>query len=136
MLNANAKWCITGTPMQNNYDELYPLLKFIKEEPFCMPSVWKKFVTDPLNSVKKAFESADDRNKQNKLVLPEEVQVKKVIRRILQPILLRRTKKTRQKFADGTEGPLIVLPEKEVRVETLSLDDESGERIMYERMFQ
>ena len=42
--------------MQNNYEELYPLLKFIREEPFCMPSVWKKFVTDPLMEVKKLLD--------------------------------------------------------------------------------
>ena len=49
-LEAGAKWCVSGTPMQNSVEELFPLLRFLQLEPFCVPSVWKKLVTDPLKT--------------------------------------------------------------------------------------
>jgi SNF2 family DNA or RNA helicase len=39
-LMAKHRLCMTGTPMMNSVDELYPLLRFLKAEPYC---TWNKF---------------------------------------------------------------------------------------------
>lgn len=33
-LRASFRWCLTGTPLQNNVGELYGLVKFLKMEPW------------------------------------------------------------------------------------------------------
>jgi hypothetical protein len=39
-LMAKHRLCMTGTPMMNSVDELFPLLRFLKAEPYCN---WTKF---------------------------------------------------------------------------------------------
>ncbi|KAJ3085528.1 hypothetical protein HK102_014080 [Quaeritorhiza haematococci] len=39
-LDAKYRWCLTGTPIQNNLEELYPLLRFLEIKPYCD---WTKF---------------------------------------------------------------------------------------------
>jgi hypothetical protein len=39
-LMAKHRLCMTGTPMMNSVDELFPLLRFLKAEPYC---TWTKF---------------------------------------------------------------------------------------------
>lgn len=39
-LMARHRLCMTGTPMMNSIDELYPLIGFLKVEPYC---TWTKF---------------------------------------------------------------------------------------------
>jgi len=47
-LNAWYRWCLTGTPMQNNLDELQSLIKFLRIKPFCEIPEWKDKITQPM----------------------------------------------------------------------------------------
>lgn len=47
-LDAKYRWCLTGTPMQNNLDELQSLIKFLRIKPFNDLAVWRDQITKPL----------------------------------------------------------------------------------------
>jgi SNF2 family DNA or RNA helicase len=42
------RWCLTGTPMQNNLDELQSLIKFLQIKPYCELGPWKEQITAPM----------------------------------------------------------------------------------------
>ena len=48
-LRSEYRWCLTGTPMQNNLDELQSLIRFLRVKPYNELSVWKDQITRPLN---------------------------------------------------------------------------------------
>lgn len=47
-LDAQYRWCLTGTPMQNNLDELQSLIKFLRIKPFDDLAAWRDQITRPL----------------------------------------------------------------------------------------
>lgn len=47
-LYGQSKWCLTGTPIQNNVDDLYSLIKFVGVAPYNDPSAWKLKISDPI----------------------------------------------------------------------------------------
>ncbi len=49
-LKAEYRWCLTGTPMQNNLDELQSLIKYLRIKPFNDLSIWKDKITRPMAS--------------------------------------------------------------------------------------
>ena len=51
-LNSEYRWCLTGTPMQNNLDELQSLIHFLRIKPWEELKVWKEQVTTPINQGK------------------------------------------------------------------------------------
>ena len=51
-LTAEYRWCLTGTPMQNNLDELQSLIHFLRIDPWEDLKVWKEQVTTPMNQGK------------------------------------------------------------------------------------
>ncbi|KAF3991732.1 hypothetical protein FT663_02605 [Candidozyma haemuli var. vulneris] len=95
-LESRRKWVLTGTPVINRLDDIFSIVKFLKLEPWSNFSYWKTFVTLPFEQ--KKFNQTLD-----------------VVKSILQPIFLRRTKNMKSK--DGQ--PLISLPDKEVIVQEL-----------------
>lgn len=48
-LRAEYRWCLTGTPMQNNLDELQSLIKFLRIKPYNDLSIWKDQITRPMS---------------------------------------------------------------------------------------
>ena len=49
-LRAEYRWCLTGTPMQNNLDELQSLIKFLRIKPYSDLPVWRDQITRPMNN--------------------------------------------------------------------------------------
>ncbi|XP_038722963.1 E3 ubiquitin-protein ligase SHPRH isoform X2 [Tripterygium wilfordii] len=46
-LDANHRWCITGTPIQRKLDDLYGLLRFLKASPFNVSRWWTEVIKNP-----------------------------------------------------------------------------------------
>lgn len=100
-LTARFRWCLTGTPIQNNVDELYALLRFLRIVPFSNYDEFKARISTPMKSGR----------------------VKVAIQRlqlILKLVMLRRTKTTLND--DGTT--LITLPPKHIRDVQCTFDAE------------
>ncbi|KAJ5594931.1 uncharacterized protein N7459_001139 [Penicillium hispanicum] len=47
-LDAQYRWCLTGTPLQNNLDELQSLIKFLRIKPFDDLAAWRDQISRPL----------------------------------------------------------------------------------------
>ncbi|ODQ81514.1 hypothetical protein BABINDRAFT_159795 [Babjeviella inositovora NRRL Y-12698] len=106
-LTASRKWLITGTPIINRLDDLFSLVKFLELEPWCNVSYWKSFITVPFEN-KNVSQALD------------------IVKAILDPIIIRRTKVMKQKNGRA----LVELPEKEVTIEYVKFEEE--ERTMYD----
>ncbi|KAF2092005.1 hypothetical protein K490DRAFT_17018, partial [Saccharata proteae CBS 121410] len=49
-LKSHYRWCLTGTPMQNNLDELQSLIKFLRIKPYNDLSRWKADIGAPMKN--------------------------------------------------------------------------------------
>ncbi|KAF2684141.1 hypothetical protein K458DRAFT_38039 [Lentithecium fluviatile CBS 122367] len=49
-LQAERRWCLTGTPIQNSLDDLRSLLSFLQFQPFATPAFFEKYIVEPLRS--------------------------------------------------------------------------------------
>lgn len=49
-LSSVKRWCLTGTPIQNNVDELYSLLRFLKIQPLSDYPTFKKNISIPIQN--------------------------------------------------------------------------------------
>lgn len=47
-LSSKKRWCLTGTPIQNNVDELYSLLRFLRIQPLSEYATFKKNISIPI----------------------------------------------------------------------------------------
>ncbi|KAK9816469.1 hypothetical protein WJX72_000674 [[Myrmecia] bisecta] len=82
-LEAERRWCLSGTPIQNGMDDLYAYFRFLRYEPYCRWQAFKTMIKEPQQSGN----------------------VAKRIQAILQSVMLRRTK------ASKIEGkPIVNLP--------------------------
>ncbi|XP_007119445.2 transcription termination factor 2 isoform X2 [Physeter macrocephalus] len=106
-LQAQARWAVTGTPIQNNLLDVYSLLKFLRCSPFDELSLWKSQVD---NGSKKGEERLNILTKS---------------------LLLRRTKDQ----LDPTGKPLVVLPQRKFQLHHLKLseDEESVYSVLFAR---
>ncbi|KAL6522735.1 DNA repair protein rad5b [Orobanche hederae] len=91
-LSSYCRWCLTGTPLQNNLEDLYSLLCFLHVEPWCNWAWWNKLIQKP-------YENGDHRGL-------------KLVKAILRPLMLRRTKESKDK--DGRA--ILVLPPTDIQV--------------------
>lgn len=49
-LRSHYRWCLTGTPMQNNLDELQSLIKFLRIKPYDDLKEWKDQIDRPMKN--------------------------------------------------------------------------------------
>ncbi|XP_006874874.1 PREDICTED: transcription termination factor 2 [Chrysochloris asiatica] len=106
-LQAQARWAVTGTPIQNNLLDMYSLLKFLRCSPFDEFSLWKSQVD---NGSKKGGERLSILTKS---------------------LLLRRTKDQ----LDSTGKPLVMLPRRKCQLHRLKLseDEETVYNVFFAR---
>ncbi|XP_073046809.1 DNA repair protein RAD5B [Primulina eburnea] len=109
-LSSYCRWCLTGTPLQNKLEDLYSLLCFLHVEPWCNWAWWNKLVQRP-------YDNGDPRGM-------------KLIKAILRPLMLRRTKESKDKHG----RPILVLPPTDVKV--IECEQSEAERDFYEALFK
>ena len=115
MLQAERRWCVTGTPIQNSLQDAYGLVKFLRHEPWCETGLWKTAITKVSTSKKD-----DDGNSSDGLHMALER-----VRRVLAPLILRRSKDTLNKNGE----PILTLPPMEVKIVEVHLS--TAEREFY-----
>ncbi|XP_003793870.1 transcription termination factor 2 [Otolemur garnettii] len=106
-LRAQARWAVTGTPIQNNLLDMYSLLKFLRCSPFDEFDLWRSQVD---NGSKKGGERLSILTKS---------------------LLLRRTKDQ----LDSTGKPLVMLPQRKFQLHHLKLseDEETVYNVFFAR---
>ncbi|KAK3142940.1 hypothetical protein QOZ80_4BG0354530 [Eleusine coracana subsp. coracana] len=95
---------------ENDLEDIYSLLCFLHVEPWCNATWWQKLIQKP-------YEIGDDRGL-------------KLVRAILRPLMLRRTKETK----DMIGKPILVLPP--AHVEVVECEQSEDERDFYEALFR
>jgi len=126
-INAERRWCVTGTPISNSLQDVFGLIKFLKHEPWCSKAFWKRAIQTPkVKSIENAEEAKKDIDNDNTTKAEDIGAVSRGrVRRVLQPLLLRRTKDTLTQ--DGE--PILTLPPVEAKLISVTLSDE--ERYFY-----
>ncbi|ONK72321.1 uncharacterized protein A4U43_C04F18120 [Asparagus officinalis] len=109
-LTAYCRWCLTGTPLQNNLEDLYSLLCFLKVQPWCNWALWQKLIQGP-------YEKGDEKGL-------------RLVRGILRSLMLRRTKDTK----DTNGRPILVLPPATVQI--VECEQSEAERVFYDALFR
>ncbi|KAF8639149.1 hypothetical protein AX17_001638 [Amanita inopinata Kibby_2008] len=105
-LRAKYRWCLTGTPMQNNVQELYSLFKFLRIKPLNDWTSFNEQIAKPVKTGKDAGRAM------------------KKLRAVLQEVMLRRTK---DQTLNGKR--LVELPKRDVNV--ISCPFDSVEQAFY-----
>ena len=107
-LTATARWCVTGTPLQNSLADLQSLIGFLHIEPFAEAKWWQSLLIRPMRA-------RDPRGLER-------------LRCLLRAVVLRRTKAS--KGPDGTA--ILSLPP--ITVEDRVVPMSSEERVLYDRL--
>lgn len=110
--NSLSKWCLSGTPIQNDALEMFSLIRFLGIPPFNEYAHFREKIADPLKS-----------NNQNRVNWGM-----KRLCVVLRTIMLRRTKDSTH---DGK--PLITLPTRTINIVSNDFDNES-ERRFYDNL--
>ncbi|KAF6828597.1 DNA repair and recombination protein rad5c [Colletotrichum musicola] len=74
-LQANSRWCLTGTPIQNRLSDIGALFAFIRAHPFDNPAIFRRFIEVPFEQ-----NSEDPQKVKERLIM------------LLDSLCLRRTK--------------------------------------------
>ncbi|KAF9549586.1 DNA helicase rad5 [Mortierella hygrophila] len=110
-LNSVRRWVVTGTPVQNKLEDLFSLVHFLRAEPWSNFSFWRTFITIP-------FESKD------------KDKAMRVVTSVLEPLVLRRTKNTKDENGDA----IIMLPERTIEIEYLKFSAQEND--IYQALFK
>ncbi|EJK58564.1 hypothetical protein THAOC_21303 [Thalassiosira oceanica] len=130
LLQAKSRWCVTGTPIQNSLqadtllEDVYGLLKFLRHEPWCEANFWKSAITDTLSSSESSDDKAGGQDEDDRS--PHELAASAAfarVRRVLAPIIIRRTKDTLTE--DGK--PILTLPPVDSSVVKVNLSPDERE---------
>ncbi|KAF2471084.1 uncharacterized protein BDR25DRAFT_224278 [Lindgomyces ingoldianus] len=105
-LRAKYRLCMTGTPMMNSIDELYPLIRFLSIKPY---NDWARFRTDISQQIKAGQEYRREKGVTR-------------VHALIKSIMLRRTKQT---ILDGE--PICNIPPKQVVPAPVEFSDEEHE---------
>jgi SNF2 family DNA or RNA helicase len=106
-LNGLNRWCLTGTPIQNRIDDLFPLLAFLRVPGLCDINFWNTELSGPL---KRGMSEAMNR-----------------LKLLLRILCLRRLKSMK---VDGKE--IVNLPEKKIMQVSITLS--AKERAIYDTL--
>eukprot|EP01105_Mastigella_eilhardi_P021392 TRINITY_DN5178_c0_g1_i6.p1 TRINITY_DN5178_c0_g1~~TRINITY_DN5178_c0_g1_i6.p1 ORF type:complete len:816 (+),score=189.31 TRINITY_DN5178_c0_g1_i6:22-2448(+) len=95
-LQANCSWVLSGTPIQNRIDELFPLLQFLQYPLLSDPQIWNRHVARPIKKY--------------------DVEAFALVKSVLKDICLRRMKEGNVKLPERTAEDIIVsfTPEEEM----------------------
>lgn len=105
-LKATNRWCLTGTPIQNNLDDLFSLAKFLKVSIFGEEySWWNSYINNSTDSLG-------------------------ILKQIIGPILLRRTKNS----VDEKGEVILQLPSK--KMDLIMIEMSPDERKIYENLYE
>lgn len=107
-LDAERRWCVSGTIIQNSLEDVYSLMRFLRHEPWCEQGFWKAAVTTVAE-----MSIALDR-----------------VKRVLAPIMIRRTKES----VDKKGNPILNLPDVDSKI--VMVDFTAPERQFYEALYQ
>ncbi|KAI9505576.1 SNF2 family N-terminal domain-containing protein [Coemansia spiralis] len=118
-LNADRRWCLTGTPIQNRLDDLYSLLRFLHAAPLSNWKVWLTYIGAPFYENIRTLVAGEDGNEECNVGAHR-------VQRLMQSICLRRMK---QQIDVKTNQNMIELPPKFEVVRWLEL--EQGEQRLY-----
>ncbi|KAI3403413.2 hypothetical protein KGF56_003834 [Candida oxycetoniae] len=110
-LKGEYRFCLSGTPMQNSIEELYPIIRFLKIRPYFIEQKFRVEIVLPIKSNSDNYNEIDRSKGMKKL------------RALLSSILLRRNKNT---MIDGK--PLLQLPEKHIVSNYVELE---GDEMLY-----
>ncbi|KZF22107.1 hypothetical protein L228DRAFT_239121 [Xylona heveae TC161] len=105
-LQASTRFCMTGTPMMNNVEELYSLICFLRIKPYNELERFNKDFKRPLKGTSEAGKE----------------QAMRKLQALLKAILLRRNKKSK---IDGR--PILQLPERTTEVVHAVFDNDESE---------
>lgn len=112
-LTSERRWAVSGTPIQNHLDDLFALLHFLRLSPLGDYPYWSRAILTPLTDRRDAASMT--------AALAE-------LRAALEPLMLRRTKATR----DARGAPIVLLPPRVTNVEWLLFSNE--ERDFYDAL--
>ncbi|OBA25865.1 P-loop containing nucleoside triphosphate hydrolase protein [Hanseniaspora valbyensis NRRL Y-1626] len=119
LLSSQYRWCLTGTPVQNNVYDIYALLRFLRIRPYMKEIIFKEKIGKYLDL------------KKNKSDSTTSIEAKRSAERHLQALVarisLRRTKDTKL-----DDKPILELPELNDFKVDAQMDE--GERMIYSQL--